>query len=233
MRPNRVETTKEFEMKPSPTPQNLAAALLCIGALLVSAFAPAADESYWERQLRLHGKMNLPVDALMQSKATSCGEAVIAMAYNYANPETPLTEAQVIDYAADEGYYTERHFPYTSPANMVRIAEHFAPGTITTGAVNDADDALALLVEKLTGGDPVLIDVFTLLYDPDSGAHFVLVTGIAIDPDNPGDVRIYYNDPLTGENRASDWHGSEGVWNAWQNNNDPGGSGWWMVIASP
>ena len=220
-------------MKPLPSLRLILVSALTVLALFTSAFLPLADESYWARQLRLHGKMDLPVDVIDQSRATSCGEAVIVMAYNYAYPETQLTEQEVIDYAVEEGYYTERKFPYTSPENMVKIAEHFAPGTVSTGTVNEADEALALLIDKLTGGDPLIIDVFTLLYDPDSGAHFVVVTGIAIDPNNSDDIQIYYNDPLTGENRSSDWYGNEGIWNAWQNNNDPGGSGWWMVIASP
>lgn len=207
--------------------------VLFISALLSSGFIPSPNDSYWGQQLAKYGRMNLPVDELSQSKATSCGEAVITMAYNYAYPETQVTERAVIEYAADEGYYTERKFPYTSPENMVKIGEHYAPGTVSTGAVNDADEALALLIDKLTGGDPLIIDVLTLLYDPDSGAHFVVVTGIAIDPNNSDDIQIYYNDPLTGENRSSDWYGNEGIWNAWQNNNDPGGSGWWMVISSP
>ena len=206
--------------------------LLTIGALVTSAFIPAADESYWARQLRLHGEMNLPVDVLRQSRPTSCGEAVIVMAYNYAYPETPLTEEEVIDYAVGAGYYTERKFPYTSPENMLKIAENYA-GVVQTGAVMDKDAALDLLLDKLTGVDRILIDVLTLLYDPDSGAHFVLVTGIAYDPQKPNDTRIYYNDPLTGENRANYWEGGEGIWNAWQNNGDPGGAGWWMAIPSP
>lgn len=219
-------------MKPSSL-RTVILSVLSLGAFLFSAaFAPAAGESYWARQLRLHGKMNLPVDALRQSKATSCGEAVITMAYNYAYPETPLSEKEVIEYAAGEGYYTERKFPYTSPENMVHIAGHYAE-TVRASTLDDQDEALQFLVDTLTGGDPVIIDIFTLLYDPDSGAHFVVVTGIAIDPGNPDDVRIYYNDPLTGSNRASDWGGNEGIWNAWQNNGDPGGQGWWMVIPSP
>jgi hypothetical protein len=38
---------------------------------------------------------------------------------------------------------------------------------------------------------------------------------------------------LTGTNRWGYWLGGEGVWNAWQNNGDPGGAGWWMMIPSP
>jgi hypothetical protein len=40
-------------------------------------------------------------------------------------------------------------------------------------------------------------------------------------------------DRLTGTKESADWAGREGVWNAWQNNGDPGGSGWWLVIAPP
>ena len=205
--------------------------VLCIGALIASGFVPFTDDGFWSRQLQ-HGKMNLPVDAIMQSRATSCGEAVIAMAYNYAYPETQVSEQAVIGYAVDEGYYMQDDAPFTSPADMVKIADHYAD-TVSTGTVSDADEALALLIQKLTSGDPVMIDVFTLLDDPQSGAHFVVVTGLAIDPANPDTIKIYYNDPRTGTNRSSDWLGSEGIWNAWQNNGDPGGSGWWMMISSP
>jgi hypothetical protein len=196
-------------------------------------FAPLHGEGYWERQLRLYGKMNLPVEVILQSKFTSCGPAVIAMAYKYAYPETRVNEARIIGYAAKEEYYTERKPPFTSPENMVHIAEHYADDdTVSTGTVKTAEGGLALLLEKLTAGEPVIIDVTSRLYDLDSGAHFVLVTGIKLD-ENPNKVRLYFNDPLTGTNRWGYWLGGEGVWNAWLNNNDPGGSGWWMVISSP
>ena len=218
-------------MKKSPPLRLLILSLLCIGALLSSGSAPLADDGYWSRQLQ-KGKMNLPVDTVLQSRVTSCGEAVIAMAYNYAYPETQIDEQAVIDYAVAKGYYTEEQAPFTSPADMTLLADHYAD-TVSTGAVSDADEGLSLLIQKLTGGDPVMIDVFTLLGDPRSGAHFVVVTGIAIDPKNPDDIQIYYNDPMTGTNRSSPWLGSDGIWDAWQNNNDPGGSGWWMMISSP
>ena len=207
--------------------------LLCIGALLSLGFAPMSNggETYWERQLRLYGKMNLPVDTFLQLKATSCGEAVITMAYNYAYAETKTSEQKVIDFAVDQGFYTERETPFTSPADMVKIAEHFA-GTVSTGTVTDADKGLELLTQKLTGGDPVIIDILVRLYDPESGAHFVVVTGLAVDHNNPNKTRIYFNDPQMGRNRSAYWLGIEGVWNAWRNNGDPGGSGWWMVIPS-
>ncbi len=206
--------------------------LLCIGALLSLGFAPIT-EGYWARLLQEQGKMNLPVQAILQSKATSCGEAAIVMAYNYAYPEMQVTEGEVIEYAVKEGYYKEHKPPFTSPENMVKIAEFYASNTVSTGMVNNADEALALLTQKLTGGEPVIIDSLARLDDPKSGAHFILVTGLSVDPENPDAVRIYFNDPLTGSNRSSDWLGGEGIWNAWKNNRDPGGSGWWMAISSP
>ncbi len=208
--------------------------LLCIGALLSLGFVPVDDEgeTYWERQLRLYGKMNLPVDAILQEQYTSCGEAVITMAYNYAYAEAKVSEQEVIEFAADGGYYTENKIPFTSPADMVKIAEHYSD-TVSTGAVKNADEGLSLLTQKLTDGDPVIIDSFARLYDPEAGAHFVVVTGLVIDSKNPNNTRILFNDPLTGGNRWGYWLGSEGVWNAWQNNGDPGGSGWWMTIPSP
>ena len=176
--------------------------------------------------------MNLPVNTILQSEYTSCGEAAIVAAYNYAYPETQINEQDVIEYALAQKYYAERRPPFTSPENMVMIAEHYAD-TISTGAVDDADTALALLTQKLTGGDPVIIDVLARLYDPNSGAHFVVVTGLEIDSKNPNATKIFFNDSLTGTNRWGYWLGGEGVWNAWQNNGDPGGRGWWMVISSP
>jgi len=220
---------KDHGMKKSLSTHFVILNLLCIGALLTSGFAPVAD-GYWKRKLERDGKMNLPVGAILQSRYSSCGEAVITMAYNYAYPETQVTEQEVIEYAEEEGYYTPRKWPFTSPENMVKIAEHYAD-TVSTGAVEDADEALTLLTEKLTGGDPVIIDILVRLDRPGSGAHFVVVTGI--DVKNPRAVKIYYNDPLTGNNRWSYWHGSDGIWNGWQNNGDPGGAGWWLMIASP
>lgn len=205
--------------------------LLCIGALLSTGFSSITD-GYWGAKLRMYGAMNLPVKVVLQSKYTSCGEAAIAMAYNYAYPETRIDEDEVIEYAADHGYYTERKFPYTSPENMARIAERYTD-TVRTGHVEDPDQALDFLIETLTGGDPVIIDIRTLLYDPNSVAHFVVVTGLEFDPEKPNATKIYYNDPLLKKNRSSDWLGREGIWNAWKTNGDPGGAGWWMMIYSP
>ncbi|CAG1014424.1 hypothetical protein ANAEL_04976 [Anaerolineales bacterium] len=208
--------------------------LLYIGVLFSLGFAPLAGEdgeTYWERQLRLYGKMNLPVTVIPQSRYTSCGEAAITMAYNYAYPESRVSEEEVIDFALSAGYFTERYAPFTSPADMVEIAKHYAD-IVSTGQVKTEEEGLALLTEKLTHGDPVIIDSRTRLYEPGSVAHFIVVTGLEIDK-NPNKTKILFNDPLTGTNRWGYWLGIEGVWNAWQNNGDPGGSGWWMVISSP
>ena len=221
-------------MKKSPSIQLIIFNLFCIGALLSLGFTSAADkgEGYWERQLRLRGKMNLPVEPTLQLRKTSCGEAAITMAYNYAYPETEISEQEVIDFALPEGYYTEKDAPFTTPADMTKIADHYAD-SLSIGRVKTAEEGLDLLKKKLTSGDPVMIDSLARLYDPDSGAHFVLVTGLAIDGKNPNKTRIYFNDPLTGTNRWGYWLGIEGVWNAWKNNGDPDGSGWWMMIPSP
>lgn len=172
----------------------------------------------------------LRVETLLQSRYTSCGEAVITMAYNYANPETPLLEEDVIEFAVEEGLFTERRWPFTSPEDMVEIASHYADG-VRTGNVTTQEEGLALLVEQLREGEPVIIDVLVRLYDPDSAPHFILVTGISVDPKKG--VLIHYNDPLSGKAWAHRWDGNEGVWHAWKTNSDPGGPGWWLVIPPP
>jgi hypothetical protein len=82
-------------------------------------------------------------------------------------------------------------------------------------------------------GNPVIIDVLSDFSDPESEAHFIVVTGISADASRGNAVVIHYNDPLTGAQRADDWLGNHGVWNAWRTNGDPGGSGWWLVISHP
>lgn len=174
----------------------------------------------------------LPVPVFRQALSTSCGEAVIAMTYNYAYPETPISEQEVIEYASANGYYTPGVSPFTSPANMVKIAKNYTDD-ISTGRVLKSSQGLSLLIQRLQRGEPVIIDVLSNFRDPDSEAHFVVVTGISVDPARDNAVVIHYNDPLTGTKEADDWEGSEGVWNAWRTNGDPGGSGWWLVISPP
>lgn len=176
--------------------------------------------------------IHLPVPVLKQSRGTSCGEAVITMTYNYAYPSTPITEQEVIEYAAANGYFTEGIPPFTSPANMVKIAEYYADD-VSAGTVINSGQGLQLLREKLRNGEPVIIDVLSDFSDPASEAHFVVVTGISVDPSRNNAIIIHFNDPLTGTQQSGDWEGSEGVWNAWWTNGDPGGAGWWMVISPP
>ncbi len=174
----------------------------------------------------------LKVKTVLQSRYTSCGEAVITMAYNYANPEKPIHEDDVIELATERGWFTERNWPFTSPEDMVKLASQYVE-TLRTGNVGSREEGLALLAEQLREGEPVIIDVLARMYDPDSPPHFILVTGISTDPRRGEAVMIHYNDPLSGREWVRRWEGNEGVWNAWQNNGDPGGLGWWMAIPPP
>ena len=202
--------------------------LICLGGLLFLGFTEARGR-YSMSQLQQE-PLSLPVPVAQQSLGTSCGEAVITMTYNYAYPDTPITEQEVIQYAAANGYYTPDLYPYTSPANMVKIAQYYADD-VSAGNVLSSRQGLSLLTHHLRNGDPVIIDVLSNFSDPESEAHFVVVTGISVDPARDNAVVIHYNDPLTGTQEAADWLGSQGVWNAWRTNGDPGGSGWWLVIS--
>jgi len=204
--------------------------LICIlGLLLVSftqAFVPPSASQLKEQPI------DLQVSVLKQMQSTSCGEAVIAMTYNYMYPDTPITEAEVISYAKTNEYYTPNKSPYTSPANMLKIAKYYTKD-ISRGRVFSSGQGLALLSDKLRHGEPVMIDVLSNFHDPESEAHFIVITGLSIDSNRDNTIIIHYNDPLSGTKETSDWAGSEGVWNAWYTNNDPGGPGWWLVISHP
>ena len=203
---------------------------LCVGGLLLIGITEALGQ-YSLSQLQ-NESVNLIVPVMQQSRGTSCGEAVIAMTHNYAYPNTPITELEVIDYAITNGYFTEDLPPFTSPANMVRIADHYVD-RVDSGIVRSAGAGLSLLQQKLHNGEPVIIDVLSNFSDPESEAHFVVVSGITFDTTRNNAVVIHYNDPLTGTAMSSDWDGAQGVWNAWWTNDDPGGAGWWMVIPTP
>ena len=203
--------------------------LTCIVGLMLAGFTQALGRISMS-QLR-DEPLNLQVPVLKQLWGTSCGEAVIAMTYNYAYPDTPITEAEVIQYAKANQYYTEDVSPYTSPANMVKIARNYTRD-VSTGRVFNSAQGLTLLTQKLRNGEPVIIDVLSNFSDPQSEAHFIVVTGISTDSAREDTLVIHYNDPLTGTKQTGDWLGSEGVWNAWHMNKDPGGAGWWLVISS-
>jgi peptidase C39-like protein len=204
--------------------------LLCVGGLLLLGFTQAFGQ-YSLSQLQQE-PLSLPVPVLMQSRGTSCGEAVIAMTYNYAYPDTPITEQEVIEYATANGYFTEGVPPFTSPANMLKIAKNYSED-VSTGTVLSSGQGLSLLKQRLRNREPVIIDVLSDFSNLQSEAHFVVVTGISLDPARNNAVIIHYNDPLTGTQESDEWAGSQGVWNAWRTNGDPGGAGWWLVIAPP
>ena len=203
--------------------------LTCVVGLLLAGFTQAFG---WISVAQLQNEpVNLDVPVVKQAWGTSCGEAVIAMTYNFAHPESPITEGEVIEYAAGNGYYTPDESPYTSPANMVKIAKHYTPN-VSTGKAFTSGQGLALLHWQLRNGHPVIIDVLSNFSDPESEAHFIVVTGISADPNRESAILIHYNDPLTGTKQTDDWMGSEGMWNAWHTNKDPGGPGWWLVISA-
>lgn len=204
--------------------------LICAGVVIWAGFTEMAGR-YSISKLQ-QAPLNLPVPVMQQSWGTSCGEAVIAMTYNYAHPGSPIAEPEVISYASANEYYTAGRAPYTSPANMVKIAKHYADD-ISTGTVIASGQGLSLLVQKLSSGEPVIIDVLSDFRDPKSEAHFIVVTGLSTDPSRKNAILVHYNDPFRGTQEAADWTGSEGVWHAWQANGDPGGSGWWLVIPPP
>ena len=220
-------TTVKIEQRRSGFWLVLIACLVSIA--LFSAFWAGANGRELAESQR-NAPILLQVPALAQSRGTSCGEAVIVMAYNHAHPQAPLTEAQVIAYATEQGYFTEASEPFTSPANMLRITRNYT-NEYSSGVVFLPDQGLTVLIRQLKRGAPVIIDVLTHLDDRNSGAHFVLITGMALDPNDTRQATIYFNNPQTGANEAAAWGGEMGIWHAWQNNPDPGGAGWWMVIS--
>ena len=201
--------------------------LIGISSPVYSVIARADEDSLGER-LRQEPLL-LEVPPLKQGMVTSCGEAAIVMAYNYTHPDAPLAEKTVSAYAEAQGYFTPDKNPFTSPENMVKIARHY-DGGISNGRVLTSNQGLALLDRRLQADTPVIIDVRTRLEDPQAAAHFVVVTGLSVMEAGQEGVIIHYNDPQTGAQETAPWEGEAGIWEAWQNNGDPGGSGWWMVI---
>jgi|GEM_PF-898740 len=173
--------------------------------------------------------IQLPVRPLRQSKITSCGPAVLAMAYHYAYPLAGASERDILTYAEMWGWYTETKYPYTSPANMLNIIRHYTKNS-SSGQALYPQDGLDVLFSELRRGNPIIIDALTLFDEPRSGAHFVLVTGISVASGNKYAVTVTYIDPLTGGTKSAPYYGEGGLWNAWRRNGDPGGAGWWMVI---
>jgi hypothetical protein len=205
----------------------LAMFMLCAVSLLSLALIPfPGDRDEPKPKPKPFSPVQLEIKPLQQKKITSCGEASITMAYNYAYPSAPLNELAIVAFAMDKGYYTDDRRPYTSPGNMILIAQNYA-AKVDTGMVMTPDEGLKLLFRKLHRNDPVIIDIWTYLDVPYSDAHFVLVTGISPHPKDDGAFIIHYNNPLTARSETARW---DIIWTAWQNNGDPGGSGWWMTI---
>lgn len=201
--------------------------LLGVGGLVLGGFTQLRGRSPVEQLATEPILLQVPV--FQQAEGTSCGEAVIAMTYNYAHPNAPISEAEVIRYATQNDYYTPGIYPYTSPANMLKITRYYTRD-YSSGRVYSAGQGLSLLMKKLRAGEPVTIDVLSDFKDPESEAHFIVVTGISIDAQRANAIMIHYNDPFTGAQKSDDWAGPQGVWNAWKSNDDPGGSGWWLVL---
>ena len=214
-------------MKKSTRTSVVILALLCIGAVLYSGFPPLS-EKFLSRQLQ-QGPLILSMQPIQQGQVTSCGEAAITMAYNHAYPETPIQESDVIAHATEMGYFTADRPPFTSPANMLKIAKHYTD-EVSSGRALTQTQGLALLFQKIQNNEAVIIDVLTRLNDPDSGAHFVVVTGVSLDETHENTILIHYNNPLTARSESAPWSGTDGLWNAWQKNGDPGGAGWWMAF---
>ena len=202
--------------------------LIWIAALALAAFRQTLQQSAIQNLQQQ--PLRIEVEPIRQSKPTSCGEAVIVMAYNYAYPGIPVSEQDLIEYATSQGYFTEELSPFTSPDDMLKIARHYTD-QISAGNVFSPEQGLYLLIQRLRAREPVIIDVLSNFSDPESEAHFIVITGISTDSNRENAIVIHYNDPLTGTKEMDDWSGDQGVWNAWQKNGDPGGAGWWMVIS--
>jgi hypothetical protein len=205
--------------------------LICTSAIFVLAACGTVAGQFSLSALQ-EKPLYLPVPVFQQSRSTSCGEAVIAMTYNFIHPNGPLSEEEVIEFALENEYFDEAISPFTSPANMVKIAKHYTKD-VSSGAVATPERGLSLLYDNLRRGVPVIIDVLSNFSDPESEAHFIVVTGLSVDASRDNVVVVHYNDPLTGTQETGDWLGEQGVWNAWITNNDPGGPGWWLVISPP
>ena len=86
---------------------------------------------------------------------------------------------------------------------MVKIVKYYADD-VSTGGVINSGQGLSLLIQKLRNGEPVIIDVLSNFTDPESEAHFIVVTGISVDPNRENALVIHYNDPLTGTYESAD-----------------------------
>jgi hypothetical protein len=147
--------------------------LVGIGALALAVFSQMLQQSSIARLQQ--EPLDIQVDAVQQSKSTSCGEAVIVMAYNRAHAQAPIHESEVIEYATAQGYFTEEVPPFTSPTNMVKIARHYA-NKISTGTMLSSNQGLLLLIQRLRAGEPVIIDVLSNFSDPGGPGWWMVIS---------------------------------------------------------
>ncbi|KAH3743615.1 hypothetical protein Pelo_14998 [Pelomyxa schiedti] len=124
-----------------------------------------------------------------QPIVNTCGECCIAMCLDYLMPEKHITVDHVIKYALGAKYFDPED-PlrlYTSPANLIMIAQHYCETTIS-GQVTSSSPAEVLRKFIVDMRLPVILDVrsnFSRL----GCSHFVVVRGV----DANGDFVI--NDP--------------------------------------
>ena len=183
---------------------------------------------------------SLNVQTLQQDPlpSSNCGETSIAMAYDFAH-NSNMTVKNATDDATNWGLYTKNNPPFTSTAQMVSIAQHYA-GDTQSGHVdaNDPEAGMKLIMGQIQKGNPVIVDYSehpsATNTDLDANhAHYVVVTGFSIDSRKDEQLSITYNDPEYGKSTTTDWKTFQ---NTWYHNNDyniPGdnaGNGWWMVI---
>jgi hypothetical protein len=178
------------------------------------------------------------VPLYQQPTSETCGEAAFVMAWNYAHPDQMLDLNTVIALAIQNGWYIpgDPVGVYTSPAHMQEMASHYATQnnalTPGTGQMVDEQQALLFLFSQIIMGRPVVVDVNTIIGDTQSGAHFVVVTGISLI-----DGEIEYNDPYgyigptehQADKKRERW---TTFWESWRNNGDDNnkGNGWYMVV---
>jgi hypothetical protein len=180
----------------------------------------------------------LPVPLYPQPTDETCGEAAFLMAWNYMHPNKALEMNDVIATASQEGWYInpDPAGVFTSPAHMVDMATYYAgqqgEQSPETGQMTDSEQALMFLFSQVILGHPVVADVNTIMGDPESPAHYVVVTGVSLTQ-----RVVYYNDPYgyiaPGSHQAAEKSADWTIfWNSWINNGDDNnkGNGWYMTV---
>ncbi len=220
---------------------------------------PGFGDTYGYMGLHARGQLSLSnIPIVNQRDYTSCGEAAIAMGWNYRHPERALTLKQLESTGMSLGVYypISAPGPYgytgTSPSGMQAIAGYFAhkyqARLPAAGNIRfDFGDAFAqleakgLLYSQLLAGYPVIVEVTNRIGNPSqifNDSHYVVVTGMDFDTG-----WVTYNDPYpylitggsqSGYERSIQW---DSFWLSWSRNRDvnPGkggrpGQGWYMVI---